>query len=130
MKKHVNKTLTISLLIVLLIPCTWYGLIWLHAYKRDHFPQGISLHVTPAYHTAVWRINGKEFGLYDCPSIPGYVINVTDWDMIQIKEELGCGLYIHYTIKSFLAESELKFFNYTISSIFSNSPIEVVYYYP
>ena len=131
MKKHVNKPLIISLLIVLLIPCTWFGLIQLHAYKRDHFPQWISLHIhiTPAKETAVWRVNGKEFGLYECPSVPGYVINVTDWDSIQIKEELGCGLYILYTIHSFLAESELKFFNYTISSIFSNSPLEIIYYY-
>lgn len=73
-------------------------------------------------------INGKEYELYDCPLIQGYDIIVKGGDNIQIKEEVGCGIHILYTIDSFLVESEMKIFNCTIHSIITTGPLYYVEY--
>ena len=128
MKKGVKRVLWVLLPLVLPVLCAWVGLMHWHAYRRAHFPEWITLIQSPQYEEAVWRINGKEYGLYDCPAIPGYDIEVKGWNAVEIKEELGCGFYILYAIESSMAESELKFFHFTISSIYSNSPLQSAIY--
>lgn len=126
MKKLANKIMIILSALALLIVCAWFGLMSLHAYRRAHFPSWITLIRSPQYESAAWRINGKEYGLHECPPVPGYIIDAERWDKIQIKEELGLGIYILYNVDSFFTGSEMRFMNYPISRIDSNNPLEYI----
>lgn len=130
MKKNVNKIIIILLAFFALAVCVWFGLMYLHAYRRALFPSMITLIKYPQEKRSVWRINGKEYGLYECPSVPGYIIDAKRWDKIQIKEEIGLGICIIYNdVGSFFSNSEIRFMNYSISQIDSNTPISYIEYW-
>jgi len=129
MKKPTIKIIVL-LSFILLVVCIWFSLMYLHAYRRSHFPSWITLVKHPQYERATWLIKGKEYELDACPPIPGYIIEVKSCDEIQIKEKLGMGLYIQYDdVGHFFSGSKLRFMNYTISEIASDSPIKLEYHY-
>ena len=125
-KKRVSKPWMLLTCFVLFAICAWVGVVCLHGYRRAHFPQGIALAKYPQYEKWRWVVNGKEYELSDCPSVPGYIFEVKGAGEVQIKEELGCGLYILYTIRESSAESEIRFFHCTIDRICADSPIKYV----